>query len=215
MRSLMTVRRRGGAGDRRSTRRRNGPGELQRAQRRAQPAVRHEDRQPVRAAAHRRRSGAAHRRRQADRRDWARSTRSFSPNTATGWPELRAATAVDCRGTKSAQVAASRGRDRRDRRALCAARRTSSSAGRWASRIMPTACTTCRPSPTWPCCAAWSASRTPGCCRSAATRNVQGIGSVGVTPKLKDAIFERLQSHFGVQAADDAGLDTMACIEAR
>ena len=32
--------------------------------------------------------------------------------------------------------------------------------------------------------------------------NVQGIGSVGVTPKLKDAIFERLESHFGVCAAD-------------
>ena len=29
--------------------------------------------------------------------------------------------------------------------------------------------------------------------------NVQGIGSVGVTPKLKDAIFDRLQSHFGVE----------------
>ena len=28
--------------------------------------------------------------------------------------------------------------------------------------------------------------------------NVQGIGSMGVTPKLKDAIFERLQREFGV-----------------
>ena len=35
--------------------------------------------------------------------------------------------------------------------------------------------------------------------------NVQGMGSVGVTPKLKDAVLEQLQSHFGVQAADDAG----------
>ncbi len=35
--------------------------------------------------------------------------------------------------------------------------------------------------------------------------NVQGIGSVGVTPKLKDAVFERLQNHFGVAASDDAG----------
>ncbi len=44
--------------------------------------------------------------------------------------------------------------------------------------------------------------------------NVQGIGSVGVTPKLKDAILERLQSHFGVQLPSEPGLDTMACIEA-
>lgn len=44
--------------------------------------------------------------------------------------------------------------------------------------------------------------------------NVQGIGSVGVTPKLKDAIFERLQSHFGVRLPTTAGLDTLACMEA-
>jgi molybdopterin-dependent oxidoreductase alpha subunit len=43
--------------------------------------------------------------------------------------------------------------------------------------------------------------------------NVQGIGSVGVTPKLKDAIFDRLQSHFGVELPTTAGRDTMACIE--
>ncbi|MGD9721363.1 MAG: FdhF/YdeP family oxidoreductase [Pirellulales bacterium] len=44
--------------------------------------------------------------------------------------------------------------------------------------------------------------------------NVQGIGSVGVTPKLKDAILERLQTHFGVRVPAEPGLDTMACIEA-
>lgn len=43
--------------------------------------------------------------------------------------------------------------------------------------------------------------------------NVQGIGSVGVTPKLKDAIFERLQSEFGVQLPTTVGADTMACME--
>jgi molybdopterin-dependent oxidoreductase alpha subunit len=43
--------------------------------------------------------------------------------------------------------------------------------------------------------------------------NVQGIGSVGVTPKLKDAIFDQLQSHFGVQLPKTAGRDTMACME--
>jgi molybdopterin-dependent oxidoreductase alpha subunit len=44
--------------------------------------------------------------------------------------------------------------------------------------------------------------------------NVQGIGSVGVTPKLKDAIFEQLQQHFGIQLPTTAGLDTLACMEA-
>ena len=44
--------------------------------------------------------------------------------------------------------------------------------------------------------------------------NVQGIGSMGVTPKLKEAIFERLQSHFGLQLPTTAGLDTLACMEA-
>lgn len=43
--------------------------------------------------------------------------------------------------------------------------------------------------------------------------NVQGIGSVGVTPKLKDAIFERLESHLGVKLPTVAGRDTMACME--
>lgn len=44
--------------------------------------------------------------------------------------------------------------------------------------------------------------------------NVQGIGSVGVTPKLKEAIFDRLQTHFGVQLPTTVGKDTMACMEA-
>jgi molybdopterin-dependent oxidoreductase alpha subunit len=44
--------------------------------------------------------------------------------------------------------------------------------------------------------------------------NVQGMGSVGVTPALKDAVLNRLQSHFGVQLPTAAGLDTMACMEA-
>lgn len=43
--------------------------------------------------------------------------------------------------------------------------------------------------------------------------NVQGIGSVGVTPKLKTAIFDRLQSHFGVELPTTEGRDTMACME--
>ncbi len=43
--------------------------------------------------------------------------------------------------------------------------------------------------------------------------NVQGIGSVGVTPKLKEVLFDRLQTHFGVALPTSPGLDTMACME--
>lgn len=44
--------------------------------------------------------------------------------------------------------------------------------------------------------------------------NVQGIGSVGVTPALKQAVFDRLQSHFGVELPRQPGMDTMACMQA-
>jgi molybdopterin-dependent oxidoreductase alpha subunit len=43
--------------------------------------------------------------------------------------------------------------------------------------------------------------------------NVQGIGSVGVTPKLKDDLFKNLTENFGVRLPTTAGLDTLACIE--
>ncbi len=43
--------------------------------------------------------------------------------------------------------------------------------------------------------------------------NVQGIGSMGVMPKLRDAIFDRLQNHFGVQLPTTPGRDTMGCME--
>jgi molybdopterin-dependent oxidoreductase alpha subunit len=44
--------------------------------------------------------------------------------------------------------------------------------------------------------------------------NVQGIGSVGVTPQLKQEIFRGLTDRFGLSLPETAGLDTMACIEA-
>ena len=44
--------------------------------------------------------------------------------------------------------------------------------------------------------------------------NVQGMGSVGVTPSLKQAILARLEERLGVRGPDARGLDTMACIEA-
>ena len=43
--------------------------------------------------------------------------------------------------------------------------------------------------------------------------NVQGVGSVGVTPKLKQAIFDRLQNHYGVELPTSPGLDTLDCME--
>lgn len=44
--------------------------------------------------------------------------------------------------------------------------------------------------------------------------NVQGVGSVGVTPKLKDAVMKRLEEHFGARLPTEKGLDTLSCLEA-
>ena len=44
--------------------------------------------------------------------------------------------------------------------------------------------------------------------------NVQGIGSVGVTPQLKQAIFDSLQTQYDVSLPTTPGLDTLGCIEA-
>lgn len=44
--------------------------------------------------------------------------------------------------------------------------------------------------------------------------NVQGIGSVGVVPRLKDAAAAAIERELGVSLPDARGLDTMACIEA-
>lgn len=44
--------------------------------------------------------------------------------------------------------------------------------------------------------------------------NVQGIGSVGVTPKLRQAVFDRLEKHFGVKLPTTQGMDTLACMRA-
>jgi molybdopterin-dependent oxidoreductase alpha subunit len=44
--------------------------------------------------------------------------------------------------------------------------------------------------------------------------NVQGIGSVGVTPQLKTAILERFERRLGIQVPRTPGLDTLACINA-
>jgi molybdopterin-dependent oxidoreductase alpha subunit len=44
--------------------------------------------------------------------------------------------------------------------------------------------------------------------------NVQGVGTVGVTPALKQAIHTRYDARLGLRAPESKGLDTMACIEA-
>ena len=44
--------------------------------------------------------------------------------------------------------------------------------------------------------------------------NVQGIGSVGVTPQLKQAVLDNLESKFPVILPTQPGLDTLGCIEA-
>lgn len=43
--------------------------------------------------------------------------------------------------------------------------------------------------------------------------NVQGIGSVGVTPQLKQSIFDGIEEHFGVALPTTPGLDTLSCME--
>ena len=43
--------------------------------------------------------------------------------------------------------------------------------------------------------------------------NVQGMGSMGVTPQLKAQIFDSLQSKFGVQLPTTEGRDTLECME--
>ena len=43
--------------------------------------------------------------------------------------------------------------------------------------------------------------------------NVQGMGSIGVVPKLKEKVFAGLEEHFGIELPTAKGLDTMACIE--
>jgi len=44
--------------------------------------------------------------------------------------------------------------------------------------------------------------------------NIQGMGTVGVTPTLKQAIFDRLQRHYGVSLPTMKGYDTLECLDA-
>ncbi len=44
--------------------------------------------------------------------------------------------------------------------------------------------------------------------------NVQGIGSMGVAPNLKEVVFNNLEKHLNVKLPTTPGLDTMACMDA-
>ncbi|MBY0589424.1 FdhF/YdeP family oxidoreductase, partial [bacterium] len=44
--------------------------------------------------------------------------------------------------------------------------------------------------------------------------NVQGIGSMGVTPALKDKVFEAIEKEFHVKLPTKPGMDTFACMQA-
>ncbi len=44
--------------------------------------------------------------------------------------------------------------------------------------------------------------------------NVQGMGSIGATPQLKEAVLRALEERFGVTLPTTPGMDTLACIRA-
>ncbi|MFM9010180.1 MAG: histidine kinase, partial [Planctomycetota bacterium] len=44
--------------------------------------------------------------------------------------------------------------------------------------------------------------------------NIQGLGTVGVTPQLKEAIFRRLEETYGVRLPTSRGYDTLECLDA-
>jgi molybdopterin-dependent oxidoreductase alpha subunit len=44
--------------------------------------------------------------------------------------------------------------------------------------------------------------------------NVQGVGSMGVTPELKAEVFSSIEKEFSVKLPQHKGMDTMACIQA-
>ena len=44
--------------------------------------------------------------------------------------------------------------------------------------------------------------------------NIQGLGTVGVTPQLKEVVFRRLEETFGVKLPTMKGFDTLECLEA-
>ncbi len=44
--------------------------------------------------------------------------------------------------------------------------------------------------------------------------NVQGVGSMGLTPKLKDAVITAMERELGIKLPVTAGMDTLTCVQA-
>jgi hypothetical protein len=98
--------------------------------------------------------------------------------------------------------------------ALCRNPKSACSPGRWESRTTPTASRTFKRSRTWHSRAGMVGRPGCGLMPIRGHSNVQGIGSVGVTPKLKDQIFDsRLQDKLRRQLPETPGKDTLACME--
>ncbi len=202
MRTLMHVRRRGGARDRHQPDRRDGPGQLPRPQRRAEPAVRHA-RSPASTCS---RTSAAiwpcsPASPSASTR-WAPTTKRFSPSTAkAGRAWQRGCEHV--RGTRSTPRAAStQRRDRRDRRALRRGqeRRLQLDDGHHASR--PRRAERAGDRQPGPAARHGRPAAAPACCRSAATRTCRASARSASRPSSRTPSSSGCRTHFGVQAAD-------------
>ena len=144
----------------------------------------------------------------------ARSTAPSSRRTPrAGTPSSRMPRDADW----DALVAASASRAPRSSAAagLYAARSAASSSGRWASRTTRTASTTCSRSRTWRLRAAGSAAPGAGLLPIRGHSNVQGVGSVGVTPALQARISRRRWSaRTGSGSRAERGLTTFESMEA-
>ena len=44
--------------------------------------------------------------------------------------------------------------------------------------------------------------------------NVQGVGSMGFTPALKEQVFKAMEQQLGIDLPEDPGMDTLACLQA-
>jgi len=44
--------------------------------------------------------------------------------------------------------------------------------------------------------------------------NIQGVGSIGVTPAVKEKVNENIEKYFGIQLPKTPGMDTMSCMKA-
>ena len=117
----------------------------------------------------------------------------------------RAPTSPRRPGTSSSPPAAWRAPRSTRAVGMLAAARRGIFCGRWGSRTTSTASTTCWRSRTWRSRAAGSAGPAAGLLPIRGHSNVQGVGSVGVTPALKDAFARRLEELYGIRAAERAG----------